>query len=65
MGRGRRFADIEREIYVAALAQTGGNCRAAAELLAVPKSTLHDKLRRLGIPVLRDPGVRTEGSAAP
>ena len=52
--RGRRFADLEREIYVTALAQTGGNCRAAAELLAVPKSTLHDKLRRLGIPLRRD-----------
>ncbi len=63
--RGRRFADIEREIYVSALAQTGGNCRAAAELLAVPKSTLHDKLRRLGIPALRETAVRPEGSAAP
>ena len=28
--------------------------RAAAELLAVPKSTLHDKLRRLGIALRRD-----------
>ena len=54
--RGRRFAELEREIYVAALAQTGGNCRAAAELLAVPKSTLHDKLRRLGIPLQRAAG---------
>jgi DNA-binding NtrC family response regulator len=52
--RGRRFVDIEREVYVAALAQTRGNCRAAAELLSLPKSTLHDKLRRLGIP-LRSP----------
>lgn len=54
--RGRRFADIEREIYLCALAQTGGNCRAAAELLAVPKSTLHDKLRRLGIALPRSVG---------
>jgi transcriptional regulator with AAA-type ATPase domain len=52
--RGRRFADLEREIYATALAQTGGNCRAAAELLKVPKSTLHDKLRRLGISLRRD-----------
>jgi two-component system response regulator PilR (NtrC family) len=46
---GRSFAEIERQIYLQALAHTGGNCRAAAELLKVPKSTLHDKLRRLGI----------------
>jgi DNA-binding NtrC family response regulator len=47
--RGRSFAEIERQAYLQALAQTGGNCRAAAELLKLPKSTLHDKLRRLGI----------------
>ncbi len=43
------FADIERQIYLRALSQSGGSCRKAAELLALPKSTLHDKLRRLGI----------------
>ncbi len=46
---GRSFAEIERQIYSDALTQTGGNCRAAAELLRVPKSTLHDKVRRLGL----------------
>ena len=46
---GRRFSEIERDVYLHALTQTGGNRRAAAELLDVPKSTLHDKLRRLGI----------------
>lgn len=58
---GQSFAEIERQVFQQALAQTGGNCRAAAELLQVPKSTLHDKLRRLGItpsrrgrPVLTD-----------
>jgi DNA-binding NtrC family response regulator len=51
---GRRFIDIERDIYVHALAQTGGNRRAAAELLEIPKSTLHDRLRRLGIRLQRD-----------
>jgi len=61
--RGRRFADLEREIYVAALAQTGGNCRAAAELLAVPKSTLHDKLRRLGIQLQRGSAAAGPGIA--
>jgi DNA-binding NtrC family response regulator len=47
--RGRSFADIERQVYVQALAQAGGSCRAAAVLLGVPKSTLYDKLRRLGL----------------
>ncbi|MFO0573612.1 MAG: sigma 54-interacting transcriptional regulator [Polyangia bacterium] len=51
---GRRFIDIERDIYVHALSQTGGNRRAAAELLEIPKSTLHDRLRRLGIRLQRD-----------
>jgi DNA-binding NtrC family response regulator len=46
---GQSFAEIERQVYLQALAQTGGSCRAAAELLKIPKSTLHDKLRRLGI----------------
>ncbi len=63
--RGRRFADLEREIYVAALAQTGGNCRAAAELLAVPKSTLHDKLRRLGIQLQRPAPTATGAMQTP
>jgi DNA-binding NtrC family response regulator len=43
------FAEIERQAYLQALAQAGGSCRGAAEILQVPKSTLHDKLRRLGI----------------
>jgi DNA-binding NtrC family response regulator len=51
---GRRFVDIERDVYVHALAQTGGNRRAAAELLQIPKSTLHDRIRRLGIRLERD-----------
>ncbi len=43
------FAEIERQAYLQALAQAGGSCRRAAEILQLPKSTLHDKLRRLGI----------------
>jgi DNA-binding NtrC family response regulator len=46
---GRSFAELERQIFLQALADTSGNCRAAAELLRMPKSTLHDRLRRLGI----------------
>jgi len=50
---GRSYAELERQIYLQALAETGGNCRAAADLLKIPKSTLHDKLRRLGIAPVR------------
>jgi DNA-binding NtrC family response regulator len=56
---GRSFAEIERQILLDALSHTGGNCRAAAELLQIPKSTLHDKLRRLGIAPGRRPSGRT------
>ena len=43
------FAQIERDVYLRALTQAGGSCRAAAEILKVPKSTLHERMRRLGI----------------
>ena len=51
------FAEIERQAYLQALSRAGGSCRGAAEILQVPKSTLHDKLRRLGIATGRS-GVR-------
>jgi transcriptional regulator with GAF, ATPase, and Fis domain len=51
--RGRRLIDIERDILRAALRHTGGNQRAAAELLDLPKSSLSDRLRRLGIATKR------------
>ena len=51
--RGRRLIDIERDILRAALRHAGGNQRAAAELLDLPKSSLSDRLRRLGIATKR------------
>jgi DNA-binding NtrC family response regulator len=47
------FAEVERQTFLRALSQAGGSCRRAAELLDLPKSTLHDKLRRLGIQTSR------------
>lgn len=46
---GQTFQDLERKIYLSALEKTGGSCRAAAQLLNLPKSTLHDKLKRYGL----------------
>lgn len=55
---GLAFADIERQAFLLALSQAGGSGRAAAELLCLPKSTLYDKLRRLGIRTGRTKGTR-------
>jgi DNA-binding NtrC family response regulator len=43
----------ERRLIAAALAATGGNQRRAARLLGILPTTLHEKLKRLG---LRAPG---------
>jgi DNA-binding NtrC family response regulator len=42
----QRYSELERETYRRALAQHGGNRRAAAEWLGVPKSTFCDKIKR-------------------
>lgn len=47
---GKTFADMEREMFVWALCQHG-SIRAAAHALAIPRSTLSDKLGRYGIEV--------------
>lgn len=51
--KGRRLVDIERDILTAALRHAGGNQRLAAEQLALPKSSLSDRLRKLGIVTAR------------
>ena len=39
----------ERQLITAALAETGGNQRRAARLLGILPTTLHEKLKRLGL----------------
>ena len=46
---GRSYAEIERDIYLQVLRHHGGNRRAAAEALKLSKSTLCDRVRRLGL----------------
>ena len=46
---GGRFLDLERAILEHALSSAGGNKRAAAQALGIPKSTLCDKAKRYGI----------------
>ncbi|HSD28853.1 MAG TPA: helix-turn-helix domain-containing protein [Vicinamibacteria bacterium] len=48
-----RLLAYERRLIAAALAETGGNQRRAARLLGILPTTLHEKLKRLG---LRAPG---------
>jgi DNA-binding NtrC family response regulator len=51
---GRRLDEVEREVIAVALKRAGGNRRAAAAALGVPKSTLCDRVRRYGLD-LQDP----------
>jgi transcriptional regulator with GAF, ATPase, and Fis domain len=44
--RGRRFDEIERDVYAWALRDSGGSRRRAARALAVARSTFCDKVRR-------------------
>jgi DNA-binding NtrC family response regulator len=57
-----RVLAYERRLIAAALAATGGNQRRAARLLGILPTTLHEKLKRLGLGApasdasLRNPG---------
>jgi len=57
--RGRRLIDIERDVLTEVLRHAGGNQRTAAALLDLPKSSLSDRLRRLGIKTARAVTERT------
>jgi DNA-binding NtrC family response regulator len=46
---GRPYLEIERDVLAKALLRHGGNRRAAALSLGIPKSTLCDKARRYGL----------------
>jgi DNA-binding NtrC family response regulator len=44
-----RLLAYERQLISAALVETGGNQRRAARLLGILPTTLHEKLKRLGL----------------
>lgn len=49
--RGKRFKDIEREVYAHVLAEVG-SVRAAADVLGIPHSTFADRVHQLKLTVL-------------
>ncbi|HEY7726719.1 MAG TPA: sigma-54 dependent transcriptional regulator [Anaeromyxobacteraceae bacterium] len=51
----------ERAYFTWALRQTGGNLSQAARLLQIPRSTLHDRLRALRLPVPGSEPSETDG----
>jgi DNA-binding NtrC family response regulator len=61
-----RLLAYERELITAALAETHGNQRRAAQRLGILPTTLHEKMKRLGLraePFL-PPGVVGDGEAS-
>jgi DNA-binding NtrC family response regulator len=66
MGLKSRLLAYERELITAALAETRGNQRRAAHRLGILPTTLHEKMKRLGLradPFL-PPGMRSDGDAS-
>ena len=47
---------VEREVFTQVLRQTGGNKAKAARLLQVDYKTIHEKVKKLGILIDREPG---------
>lgn len=56
------MAEYERRLIEEALAAAGGNQRRAAAALKTLPTTLHEKMKRLG---LKTAGARAEGETAP
>ena len=50
---GRKLHDIEKDVFATVLRHAHGNQRVAAAALDLPKSSLNDRLRRLGIETTR------------
>ncbi|MFI5184814.1 MAG: helix-turn-helix domain-containing protein [Vicinamibacteria bacterium] len=44
----------ERELILGALREAGGRQRQAARILGILPTTLHEKMKRLGIPTARE-----------
>jgi two-component system, NtrC family, C4-dicarboxylate transport response regulator DctD len=60
IGLSEQLESVERALIDTALHHARGSVASAAEALAVPRKTLHDKLKRLGL----DPGVYRSADAA-
>lgn len=59
---GRKLIDIERDVFSVVLRHTNGNQRDAANMLKLPKSSFHDRARRLGIVTNRAVQISVEES---
>jgi DNA-binding NtrC family response regulator len=62
LGLRARVLAYERRLIAAALSEAGGNQRRAARLLGILPTTLHEKLKRLG---LHTPGTDARSEAPP
>ncbi|MBI4614391.1 MAG: sigma-54-dependent Fis family transcriptional regulator [Planctomycetes bacterium] len=47
--RGKTWKDLEKEMIEFAIAEAGGNKTRAAELLGIPRRTLYDRMKHLGL----------------
>jgi DNA-binding NtrC family response regulator len=50
------LADVEKQVIIATLQRLGGNIKAAAASLGIDRSTLYERIRKLGLPVERRKG---------
>ena len=48
--RNVKLDEVEKQIIVATIRDTGGNIKEAAAILGIDRSTLYDRIRRYGIP---------------
>jgi DNA-binding NtrC family response regulator len=55
----------ERDLILEALREAGGRQRQAARVLGILPTTLHEKMKRLGIPTARELYARGPGAEGP
>jgi len=54
-GLKERMIEYERHLIASALERSGGHQRRAAEALGILPTTLHEKMKRLGLKQTREP----------
>ena len=54
-GLKERMTEYERQLIESALERSGGHQRRAAEALGILPTTLHEKMKRLGLKPTREP----------